>query len=156
MNSESGERAPEPQSVRGAPGSRDTGSDEPGGGPVDRPSGSFDDEETVSGAKSANTAPADPTAAEPAVPPYDGRQKTAKASAFKEAESASGPNTGGAGQPVVDSKPKSPSPDETAGGRTASPADEQPAAESRESDPSDGGVGPAHRTGVGRGEDKKR
>jgi hypothetical protein len=30
----------EPQSERGAPGSRDTGSDEPDGGPVDRPSGS--------------------------------------------------------------------------------------------------------------------
>jgi hypothetical protein len=29
----------EPQSERGAPGSRDTGSDEPGGGPVDRPAG---------------------------------------------------------------------------------------------------------------------
>lgn len=27
----------EPQAERGAPGSRDTGSDEPGGGPVDRP-----------------------------------------------------------------------------------------------------------------------
>jgi hypothetical protein len=29
----------EPQEERGAPGSRDTGSDEPGGGPVDRPAG---------------------------------------------------------------------------------------------------------------------
>jgi hypothetical protein len=29
----------EPQEERGAPGSRDTGSDEPGGGPVDRPGG---------------------------------------------------------------------------------------------------------------------
>ena len=29
----------EPQSERGAPGSRDTGSDQPGGGPVDRPAG---------------------------------------------------------------------------------------------------------------------
>ena len=32
----------EPQSERGAPGSRDTGSDQPGGGPVDRPSGTSD------------------------------------------------------------------------------------------------------------------
>jgi hypothetical protein len=31
--------AEEPQYERGAPGSRDTGSDEPSGGPVDRPSG---------------------------------------------------------------------------------------------------------------------
>ena len=32
----------EPQSERGAPGSRDTGSDEPGGGPVNRPAGTSD------------------------------------------------------------------------------------------------------------------
>jgi len=32
----------EPQSERGAPGSRDTGSDQPGGGPVDRPAGGSD------------------------------------------------------------------------------------------------------------------
>ncbi|KJF22439.1 hypothetical protein SZ00_03093 [Rhodococcus sp. AD45] len=38
----------EPQSERGEPGSRDTGSNEPGGGPVDRPEGSFDHEETIS------------------------------------------------------------------------------------------------------------
>jgi hypothetical protein len=30
---------PEPQSERGAPGSRDTGSAQPAGGPVDRPAG---------------------------------------------------------------------------------------------------------------------
>ena len=29
----------EPQAARGAPGSRDTGSDQPAGGPVDRPAG---------------------------------------------------------------------------------------------------------------------
>jgi hypothetical protein len=34
----------EPQSERGAPGSRDTGSDEPGGGPVDRPAGGSDED----------------------------------------------------------------------------------------------------------------
>jgi hypothetical protein len=32
----------EPQWERGAPGSRDTGSDEPGGGPVNRPAGRAD------------------------------------------------------------------------------------------------------------------
>jgi hypothetical protein len=39
----------EPQEARGAPGSRDTGSDEPGGGPVDRPAGapSEDSDTTV-------------------------------------------------------------------------------------------------------------
>jgi hypothetical protein len=34
----------EPQSERGAPGSRDTGSDEPGGGPVPRPAGRPDED----------------------------------------------------------------------------------------------------------------
>ncbi len=38
----------EPQEERGAPGSRDTGSDEPGGGPVDRPSDSPDEETDTS------------------------------------------------------------------------------------------------------------
>lgn len=38
----------EPQSERGAPGSRDTGSDEPGGGPVDRPAGSADEQTDTS------------------------------------------------------------------------------------------------------------
>ncbi|HZQ33179.1 MAG TPA: hypothetical protein VFB19_15760 [Mycobacterium sp.] len=37
----------EPQDERGAPGSRDTGSDEPGGGPADRPSGDIDSAEEV-------------------------------------------------------------------------------------------------------------
>ena len=45
MSDEPGAELPtEPQSERGAPGSRDTGSDEPGGGPVDRPSGHADEE----------------------------------------------------------------------------------------------------------------
>lgn len=34
----------EPQEERGAEGSRDEGSDEPGGGPVDRPAGTADDD----------------------------------------------------------------------------------------------------------------
>lgn len=37
----------EPQAERGAPGSRDTGSDEPSAGPTDRPSGSYRGDETV-------------------------------------------------------------------------------------------------------------
>ena len=35
----------EPQEARGEPGSRDTGSDEPAGGPVDRPAGTSDEED---------------------------------------------------------------------------------------------------------------
>jgi hypothetical protein len=38
----------EPQDERGTPGARDTGSDEPGGGPVDRPAGTGDEESDTS------------------------------------------------------------------------------------------------------------
>lgn len=38
----------EPQDERGAPGSRDTGSDEPGGGPADRPADTSDEESDTS------------------------------------------------------------------------------------------------------------
>ncbi len=34
----------EPQDERGEPGSRDTGADEPAGGPVDRPAGTSDED----------------------------------------------------------------------------------------------------------------
>ena len=47
----------EPQSARGAPGSRDTGSAEPGGGPVDRPAGTSDpDSDTTVDAQGAQHA----------------------------------------------------------------------------------------------------
>lgn len=38
----------EPQEDRGPEGARDTGSDEPGGGPVDRPAGTSDEESDTS------------------------------------------------------------------------------------------------------------
>ena len=38
----------EPQEERGPRGSRDTGSDEPSGGPVDRPEGTADEESDTS------------------------------------------------------------------------------------------------------------
>ena len=40
--------AEEPQEERGPVGSRDTGSDEPSGGPADRPSGTADEESDTS------------------------------------------------------------------------------------------------------------
>jgi hypothetical protein len=44
----------EPQAERGAPGSRDTGSDEPAGGPVDRPAGTAEpDSDTTVDAQGA-------------------------------------------------------------------------------------------------------
>ena len=53
----------EPQHERGAPGSRDTGSDEPSGGPTDRPAGGSDEESDTSVApqKSGDDAPDLPT-----------------------------------------------------------------------------------------------
>jgi hypothetical protein len=35
---------PEPQDERGAPGSRDTGSNQPAGGPAERPAGTSDEQ----------------------------------------------------------------------------------------------------------------
>ena len=53
----------EPQSERGPMGSRDTGSDEPGGGPVDRPEGRVDEgsDSTVDPQESQSGGPDLPT-----------------------------------------------------------------------------------------------
>lgn len=49
MSDQPGEHlAEEPQQERGEPGSRDTGSDEPAGGPVDRPAGASDEDSDTS------------------------------------------------------------------------------------------------------------
>ncbi len=49
MSDKPGEHlAEEPQEERGPEGSRDTGSDEPAGGPVDRPAGTSDEESDTS------------------------------------------------------------------------------------------------------------
>jgi hypothetical protein len=56
MSSKPGEHLQtEPQSERGEPGSRDTGADGPGGGPADRPAGSFEHEEVQSTDKDSGT-----------------------------------------------------------------------------------------------------
>lgn len=47
-NEPGGQLEEEPQHERGEEGSRDTGSDEPGGGPVDRPAGTADEESDTS------------------------------------------------------------------------------------------------------------
>lgn len=71
----------EPQEERGAPGSRDTGSDEPSGGPVDRPSGSYEGDEAVPTHSDPDNPDFDtkmtnqpPSPTEPAIPPYEGRK----------------------------------------------------------------------------------
>ena len=49
MSDQPGEQLEEePQAERGPAGSRDTGSDEPAGGPVDRPAGGSDEESDTS------------------------------------------------------------------------------------------------------------
>ena len=50
----------EPQEERGAPGSRDTGSDEPAGGPVDRPAGGSDEETDTVGQPAGLRRPTSP------------------------------------------------------------------------------------------------
>jgi hypothetical protein len=154
-NSTSGQHlSEEPQAERGAPGSRDTGSDKPSGGPTDRPEGAVGDAEEVpshGGAEEAQYGGAGtrpPADTEPAVPPYEGRQTTAKpggeeggGGAVKPAESSSGT--------------RAPAPESTVGGATASPGDEQPAAEQTETDRDDDRAGPAHTAGTSRGENQR-
>jgi hypothetical protein len=150
----------ESQSERGAPGSRDTGSDQPSGGPTDRPEGSIEGDESIPDhsdhGKSADTASEKteypPTDAKAAVPPYEDRQKTAKPEG-DEGESQ-GARTGGAVKPESDSGYKAPAPDQTAGGATASPAEERPASQVSETQTDDDMVGPGHTPGTGKGERK--
>ncbi|MGZ8803109.1 MAG: hypothetical protein ACXWZL_10995 [Mycobacterium sp.] len=47
MSTSSEHLSEEPQEERGAPGSRDTGSDQPSAGPADRPSGTYRGDESV-------------------------------------------------------------------------------------------------------------
>ncbi len=140
-------------------GSRGTGSDEPSGGPADRPSGTYKGDESVpaydDGGKPdfetgfTNEPPKD---VEPAIPPSDGRKESADSG---ESTENAGANTGGATAPTTDPDYKSPPPDQTAGGATASPASEQPASQMPETDRDDDAVGPAHAAGTGRAEDKR-
>jgi hypothetical protein len=150
----------EPQEERGAPGSRDTGSGQPSGGPVDRPSDTYEGDESVpahdDGGKPAfdtgmtNRPPGD---TKPAMPPYEGRQHAAEPA--DDRTEAAGARTGGATGPTPDPDYKSPPPGQTAAGATASPAQEQPASQTQESDRDDHAVGPAHAPGTGRAEDKR-
>jgi hypothetical protein len=161
MSTSSEHLSEEPQQERGAPGSRDTGSDEPSGGTVDRPSGKIEGAESVpshSDPKNTDTSSnakteAPPSDTKPAVPPYEERQTVAK----PEGDSTKGDEaeTGGAVKPVTDPEYKAEPPDQTAGGSTASPADEQPASQTSETDRDDDSVGPGHTPGTGRAEDKR-
>ncbi|MDQ3104168.1 MAG: hypothetical protein M3Q87_02915 [Actinomycetota bacterium] len=86
------------------------------------------------------------------LPPYDDRQKGADVD--QTGSHREGARVGGATGPVEDDEMKDPEPESTPGGRTASPADEQPAADMPENEPSDPGTGPAHEPGTGRAENR--
>jgi hypothetical protein len=87
------------------------------------------------------------------VPPYEGRKESAE----PEQEGGStrgGVKVGGATGPVPDDEFKAPDPAKTPGGRTASPGDEQPAADMPDGSSPEATVdAPAHTPGVARGED---
>jgi hypothetical protein len=100
--------------------------------------------------------PGDPGPTDPAqgsaVPPYEGRRKSADVD-DEEKLHRDGADVGAATGPVESDERKAPDPATTPRGAVASPADEQPAAESGGPDPGEASVGPAHSTGTTRGED---
>lgn len=77
------------------------------------------------------------------VPPYEGRREEADMDEVHRKAHSRSPEASGM---------SSPAPEDTPGGRTASPADEQPAADMPETKGDDAGVGPAHVKGVPPGE----
>lgn len=142
----------EPQSARGDIGSRDTGS-EPSGGPTDRPEGDVEGSEEVpshGGGEEGpigGPGPLPPQDTGAAMPPYEGRQTSAKPIGAEGGEATA--------KPVESSSYKAPAPESTPGGATASPADEQPAAEQPETDRGYDTTGPAHTAGTAKGENRR-
>jgi hypothetical protein len=100
----------------------------------------------------SHTGGSDPDIQGRTLPPYEGRRKTADVDDQIKSEKE-GAKTAGATGPVRDDEMKAPDPADTARGRQASPADEQPADQMPGSETSDPGVGPAHVSGTQRGED---
>ncbi|MDQ1651910.1 MAG: hypothetical protein QOI35_1110 [Cryptosporangiaceae bacterium] len=88
-----------------------------------------------------------------AVPPYEGRRTAADVGSEDEAH-RDGAKVGGASHPVEDSEFSAPDPEDTPGGATGLPADEQPASELPETDLGDDRTGPAHEPGTPRAEDQ--
>ena len=152
MNSEK----PESQQADGGPGTHNTGSDEPIEN-VDRPAGAVDPDanppisdphDKTTGDGGVGNIPSQKT--EAVVPPYEGRQTSAK-----DIDTADDSGTGGASRPEKDPEYRSPAPEDTPGGATASPADEQPASQGSETKGDDEGVeAPAQAAGTRRGEHK--
>ena len=93
-----------------------------------------------------------PDTTDKTVPPYEGRRETADVDG-KEKSTKDGAKTAGATGPVEDDEFKAPAPSETERGAVASPADEQPASESTDTDLDPDMTGPAHTPGTQRAED---
>jgi hypothetical protein len=118
--------------------SRDTGSDQPGGGPVDRPAGTVDEDKNppLSGPEDdteyGGTGTLPPQDTGSAIPPYEGRTESS--------ETNPRPGSGVAGGFGTKGEPA---------GAATSPADK-----SASQAETDDGVGPGHTPGTGRAEDK--
>lgn len=149
-------KEPQSQQVDGGPGTHNTGPDEPIEN-VERPAGTVDPDanppisdpgDKTTGDGGVGKIP--PQKTEAVVPPYEGRQTSAK-----DIDTAGDSGTGGASRPEKDSEYRSAAPADTASGATASPADEQPASQAPQTESDDEGVeAPAHVAGTRRGEDK--
>lgn len=145
----------EPQSERGARGSRDAGGP-PGAGPADRPAGDPHGETSGSGGAPGSFEPAHGSGGTEGtgspVPPYEGRKETAEP--HQEGGSyRDGARVGGATGPVDDDGPEVVDPAQTPGGRTTTPGDEQPAAQMPDGESQEQGVDlTAHVPGVPKGE----
>ncbi len=92
-----------------------------------------------------------------AVPPYEGRRESADVDTDGAGGDAGttrdGADIGGAERPRQSSETTAPDPQETERGATASPADEQPAADAPQDEPDpEQGTGPAHQAGQERAE----
>ncbi len=97
--------------------------------------------------------PDDPDTEGRTLPPYEGRRESADVDGNEES-TKDGAKVGGATGPVEDDEMKADEPADTERGAVASPADEQPASESEDTDLDPDMVGPDHYKGTGRGEDE--
>ncbi len=88
------------------------------------------------------------------LPPYEGRTDSANVDESGSSTYRDGVRVGGATGPVTDDEYKADSPSDTPGGRTASPGDEQPAADMPDGPSVEDGVDiTSHIPGVPKGED---
>lgn len=94
----------------------------------------------------------DPDTTGSTLPPYDGRREAADVDGPEDSET-DGAKVGGATGPVADDEMKADEPADTDRGAVASPADEQPASESTDTDLEPDMTGPSHVKGTPRAED---